>query len=123
MYIQAKQYAEGNNVGSPAICDFCGALSQKKAHKGIFIITSDFSGEAHKACLEMGRKISLINCRQLSRLFLCGLAIIKSGIYVKYLDCIVNQNACMHRQFSRISHHRKARWILFVYLHRSFLNV
>lgn len=68
IYIQAKRYAQENWVGSPAIRDFCGALSQKKANKGIFITTSDFTASAHQACAEMGTKIVLINGRQLSRL-------------------------------------------------------
>jgi restriction system protein len=40
VYIQAKRYAEGNNVGSSEIWDFFGALNLKKAQKGIFITTS-----------------------------------------------------------------------------------
>ena len=35
IYVQAKRYGEGNNIGAGAIRDFYGALSLKKAHKGI----------------------------------------------------------------------------------------
>ena len=36
IYIQAKRYAEGNNIGAGEIRDFFGALSLKKAQKGNF---------------------------------------------------------------------------------------
>lgn len=35
IYLQAKRYAQGNNIGSGAIRDFFGALSLKRASKGI----------------------------------------------------------------------------------------
>src|ERR1019366_1979810 len=37
IYVQAKRYGEGNNIGPSAIRDFFGALNLKKAHKGIFV--------------------------------------------------------------------------------------
>ena len=43
IYVQAKRYADGNNVGAGAIRDFFGALSLQKAQKGIFVTTSAFS--------------------------------------------------------------------------------
>lgn len=43
VYIQAKPYAQGNNIGAGDIRDFLGALNLKKAYKGIFITTSDFT--------------------------------------------------------------------------------
>lgn len=43
IYLQAQRYGEGNNIGAAAIRDFFGALSLKKAHKGIFVTTSMFS--------------------------------------------------------------------------------
>jgi restriction system protein len=46
IYVQAKRYAEGNSIGAGAIRDFFGALSLKKAHKGIFFTTSTFSPSA-----------------------------------------------------------------------------
>ncbi|MEN9417614.1 MAG: Mrr restriction system protein, partial [Pseudomonadota bacterium] len=46
IFVQAKRYAEGKNIGAGAIRDFYGALSLKKAHKGIFFTTSAFSQPA-----------------------------------------------------------------------------
>jgi len=39
---------EGNNIGAGAIRDFYGALSLKRAHKGIFVTTSAFSTAANR---------------------------------------------------------------------------
>ena len=44
VYIQAKRW-EGS-VGSPEIQKFVGALAGKKASKGVFITTSDFTSAA-----------------------------------------------------------------------------
>jgi restriction system protein len=42
VYIQAKRYANGNNIGSGAIRDFFGSLDRHKATKGLFVTTSSF---------------------------------------------------------------------------------
>ena len=70
VYIQAKRYAEGNNVGSGAIRDFYGALSLKKAQKGVFVTTSDFSRNAKDTASALGSRIVLINGLELARLAL-----------------------------------------------------
>lgn len=44
IYIQAKRYNEGNNVGRPEVQRFIGAM--QKAEKGVFIATSKFTKEA-----------------------------------------------------------------------------
>lgn len=46
VYIQAKRYALGNNIGSGAIRDFFGSLDRHKATKGLFVTTSIFSPSA-----------------------------------------------------------------------------
>jgi restriction system protein len=46
VYIQAKRYAIGNNIGSGAIRDFFGSLDRHKATKGLFVTTSTFSPSA-----------------------------------------------------------------------------
>lgn len=43
VYLQAKRYSEGNNVGAPEVQAFSGALGQFRATKGIFITTSTFT--------------------------------------------------------------------------------
>lgn len=46
VYLQAKRYSEGNNVGSSEVQAFSGALGQFRATKGIFITTSTFTSGA-----------------------------------------------------------------------------
>ncbi|WP_377110118.1 restriction endonuclease [Pseudoalteromonas sp. R86517] len=70
IYIQAKRYAEGNNVGSGDIRDFFGALNLKKAQKGIFITTSDFTPSAMQTAKDLGMRIVLINGKELAKLML-----------------------------------------------------
>jgi len=68
IFVQAKRYAEGNNIGAGAIRDFYGALSLKKAYKGIFVTTSAFSQAAVETARGLGSRIVLIDGPQLSRL-------------------------------------------------------
>ncbi|QZY64075.1 restriction endonuclease [Providencia rettgeri] len=70
VYIQAKRYAEGNHVSSGDIRDFFGALNLKKAQKGIFITTSDFTRSAKQTAKNLGVRIVLINGKQLAKLML-----------------------------------------------------
>ena len=70
IYLQAKRYAKGNNVGAGAIRDFFGALSLKRATKGIFVTTSAFSESAINTAKGLGNRIVLIDGVQLSRLML-----------------------------------------------------
>jgi restriction system protein len=48
VYVQAKRYSEGNNIGSGAIRDFFGSLDRHKAAKGLFVTTSAFSSSARE---------------------------------------------------------------------------
>lgn len=70
IYIQAKRYAAGNNVSAGDIRDFFGALNLKKAQKGIFITTSDFTASATDTAQSLGTRIVLINGTELARLML-----------------------------------------------------
>jgi restriction system protein len=70
IYIQAKRYAEGNNISSGDIRDFFGALNLKKAQKGIFITTSDFTASAIQTANDLGVRIVLINGKELAKLML-----------------------------------------------------
>lgn len=70
IYIQAKRYAKGNNVGAGDIRDFFGALNLKKAQKGIFITTSDFTTSAQKTAQDLSTRIVLINGTELAKLML-----------------------------------------------------
>nr|WP_268820308.1 restriction endonuclease [Paraglaciecola sp. G1-23] len=70
IYIQAKRYGQGNNVGSGDIRDFFGALNLKKAQKGIFITTSEFTASAIQTAKDLGMRIVLINGKELAKLML-----------------------------------------------------
>ena len=68
IYVQAKRYADGNNVGPGAIRDFFGSLDIFKADKGLFVTTSDFSSSARETAEKLGKKLSsstAANCRNL----------------------------------------------------------
>jgi restriction system protein len=66
IYVQAKRWAD-KSVGSPDIDQFAGALSKKKASKGIFITTSTFSKDALASVKDYGAKIVLIDGLQLAQ--------------------------------------------------------
>jgi restriction system protein len=70
IYVQAKRYAEDNSIGAGAIRDFFGALSLKKAHKGIFVTTSSFSPSAIQTARDLSSRIVLIDGVQLARLLI-----------------------------------------------------
>ena len=66
IYLQAKRW-EGN-VSRPEIQKFAGALQGKRAKKGIFITTSDFTGEAREFVKNIDARIILISGKQLAEL-------------------------------------------------------
>lgn len=68
IYIQGKKYQEGNNIGGADIRDIFGAINLKRAHKGIFLTTSDFTTSAQETARQLGSRIVLINGEQLARL-------------------------------------------------------
>ncbi|WJV63197.1 restriction endonuclease [Pectobacteriaceae bacterium C52] len=70
IYIQAKRYAEGNNISASDIRNFGGALNLKKAQKGIFITTSDFTPSAVQTAKDLSTRIVLINGKELAKLML-----------------------------------------------------
>jgi len=68
IYVQAKRYKDGNNIGSGAIRDFFGALNIKRASKGIFVTTSDFTSAATETASALGSRIVLINGQRFAKL-------------------------------------------------------
>ncbi len=70
IYLQAKRYKEGNNVGRPDIQAFSGALDMQRARKGVFITTSKFSKDALDYVLLIEKKIVLIDGYQLADLMI-----------------------------------------------------
>lgn len=68
IYIQAKRW-EGS-VSRPEIQKFAGALQGKRAKKGVFLTTSDFTREAREFAAMIETKIVLISGRELAGLMI-----------------------------------------------------
>jgi restriction system protein len=69
IYLQAKRWA--GTVGSPDVQGFVGALIGKKARKGVFITTSNFSQQAlNYANGTENLKLILIDGEQLAQLMI-----------------------------------------------------
>jgi restriction system protein len=86
IYLQAKRW-EGK-VSRPEIQKFAGALHGKRAKKGIFITTSDFTAEALEYVKNIDMKIILISGQQLAELMWeYGVGLNVSATYhIKKLD-------------------------------------
>lgn len=70
VYVQAKRYAPGNNIGSGAIRDFFGSLDRHKAAKGLFVTTSTFSLSAKETAELLSKRIVLIDGKMLTALMI-----------------------------------------------------
>jgi restriction system protein len=70
VYVQAKRYGVGNNIGSGAIRDFFGSLDRHKASKGLFVTTSTFSSSARETAEFLSKRIVLIDGEQLAGLMI-----------------------------------------------------
>ena len=66
IYLQAKRWE--NTVGRPEIQKFVGALHGKRAKKGVFITTSDFSAEAVEYVKTIDPRVVLIDGIRLAQL-------------------------------------------------------
>ncbi len=86
IYIQAKRWE--STVSRPDIQKFAGALQGKRARKGIFITTSDFSKSAHEFVQAIDSKIVLISGRELADFMIdFGVAVSTDAVYeLKRLD-------------------------------------
>jgi restriction system protein len=88
VYIQAKRYKEGNNVSSPDIRNFVGALNIHRANKGVFVTASQFTGEAQKAAEGSTVQVVLIDGARLAELMVrykVGV-LVRSMVELKDLD-------------------------------------
>lgn len=89
VYLQAKRYSEGNNVGSPEVQAFSGALGQFRATKGIFITTSTFTSDARAVARDTAHyTLILIDGQRLASLmFEYGVGVqVDRTVIVKKLD-------------------------------------
>lgn len=70
IYVQAKRYAAGNNVGQPEIQAFVGAMHGRAAHKGVFFTTSAFTSSARSYALGIPTRVVLIDGQRLVELMM-----------------------------------------------------
>ncbi|MEL4356467.1 MULTISPECIES: restriction endonuclease [unclassified Luteococcus] len=70
IYVQAKRYAEGNNVGRETIQAFIGALAGVGASRGVFITSSDFTVNAVNYAQGIPTRVILINGQRLASLMI-----------------------------------------------------
>lgn len=70
VYIQAKRYKEGNNVGREAIQAFVGALHGFGASRGVFLTTSAFTSGAIEYANKVPSRIILIDGSRLVELMI-----------------------------------------------------
>jgi restriction system protein len=68
IYIQAKKWE--NSISRPEIQKFVGALQGKRAKKGIFITTSEFTKEAKRYVRNIENKVVLIDGNRLTDLMI-----------------------------------------------------
>jgi restriction system protein len=66
VYVQAKRWKA--TVGRPDVQSFAGSLEGHRARKGVFITTSQFSGDAKEYVTRIEKKIILIDGEQLANL-------------------------------------------------------
>ncbi len=86
IYIQAKRW-EGT-VGRPEIQKFVGALHGKRARKGVFLTTGNFSSEAREYVSSIDPRVVLIDGRQLAEYLVdLNLGVTSKAVYeVKRID-------------------------------------
>lgn len=70
VYVQAKRYSEDITVGAGDIRDFFGSLDMHKATKGLFVTTSSFTKAAMETAEKLGKRIVLIDGRDLTKLMI-----------------------------------------------------
>ncbi len=68
VYVQAKRYADGNNVGAPDLRGFVGSLVGNRANKGVFVTASKYTAEAREYARNVQHRIVLIDGAELTRL-------------------------------------------------------
>ena len=68
VYVQAKRYAKGTNVGEGDLRNFAGAIDAAGTTKGVFVTTSSFTRAARDYVNRSPKRIVLIDGEELARL-------------------------------------------------------
>jgi len=88
IYMQAKRYQDGSNVGSQEVRAFIGSLVTNQGDRGVFITSSDFTQGGREAVRKANARIELINGQRLAKLMVdYGIGVqVKSVTTVHGLD-------------------------------------
>lgn len=70
IYVQAKRYGQGNNVGRDTVQAFVGALHGVGASRGVFITTSTFTQHAREYAKNVPIRVILIDGQRLAELMI-----------------------------------------------------
>ena len=70
VYVQAKKYKEGNNVGREELQKFAGAIDPAGTNKGVFVTTASFAQPAKDFVKQCPKRIILIDGKELARLMI-----------------------------------------------------
>ncbi len=86
VYVQAKRWQ--STIGSPQLHEFYGALAARKARKGVFITTSDFSTQAREFSRSVVDGIVLVNGADLARFMIeTGVGVtVKRQVHIVSID-------------------------------------
>ena len=68
VYVQAKKYGDGNNVGERDLRNFAGAIDAAGTVKGVFVTTAGFTRAARDYVARSPKRIVLIDGEELARL-------------------------------------------------------
>jgi restriction system protein len=88
VYVQAKRYKDGNNVGPETIRGFNGSLAIARATKGVFVTASKFTADARASAASPLHRVVLIDGEEFARLLVrhnVGVST-KRTIVIKKLD-------------------------------------
>ena len=77
VYVQAKRYKDGANIGASTIREFVGSLVRIRATKGVFITGSKFTADASEFAKSVQHRIVLIDGEELARL------LVRHGVAVR----------------------------------------
>ena len=85
VHVQAKRWKA--TIGRPEIQGFYGALAGKRARKGVFITTSDFSREAKEYAQQVSESIVLVGGERLAELMIAhGVGVTRRPVQVARVD-------------------------------------
>ena len=82
VFLQAKRYAPGNNIGVEKIREFAGSLDERGAVKGVFVTTSSFALGARNYAERSPKRLILIDGEELTRL------LVRYGVAVRTFQTI-----------------------------------